>query len=326
MRAARCETYGAPSDIVISDLPDPEAGPGEVVVDIAAAALNFPDVLTIADKYQVSTPVPFTPGSEFAGRISAIGEGVSGFAVGDRVMGSAGVGAFAEKIAVSESALFEIPEGLDMVHAAGFRVTYQTAYHSLVTVGGVTENDWVVVLGAAGGVGSATVDVASRLGARVIAAASTRDRVQLGRDLGAVEGIAYGEEDLKSRIKEITGGGADLVIDPVGGPYAEQALRAIRWGGTFLTVGFAAGEIPRIPLNLVLLKNVIVRGFEIRSIGTHLPDAAEQATRTLAELVADGMSPLVTDIFSLDDAGKALAMVADRQATGKIVIRMKSDS
>lgn len=324
MRAARCEAYGGPQGVVIRELPDPEARPGKVVVDIEAAALNFPDVLTIANKYQVSTPVPFTPGSEFAGTVAAVGEGVSQFTVGDRVMGSAGAGAFAEKIAIDEHALSPIPEGLAMVAAAGFRVTYLTAYHSLVTVGGIKPGDWVVVLGAAGGVGTATVDLAARMGARVIAAASTTERVEIGKKLGAAEGIAYDEEDLKTRIKDITGGGADLVVDPVGGKYAEQALRAVRWGGTFLTVGFAAGEIPRIPLNLVLLKNVVVRGFELRTIGSRLPEAADRATRALAEFVAEGMTPLVTDVFGLDETVEALALVADRRAAGKVVIRMTS--
>lgn len=324
MLAARVEAYGGPDRVVIREVPDPEARAGQVVVDIEAAALNFPDVLTIADEYQISTPLPFTPGSEFAGRVSAVGDGVTRFQVGDRVMGSSGVGAFAEKICVSEDAVSAVPEGLDMVHAAGFRVTYLTAYHSLVTVGAVKSGDWVVVLGAAGGVGTAAVDLATRLGARVIAAASTAERVQTCLDLGAHEGIAYDEEDLKARIKEITGHGADLVVDPVGGRYSEQALRAIRWGGTFVTVGFAAGEIPRIPLNLVLLKNVIVRGVELRTLGTHRPDAVSRATAAMAGLVAEGMSPMVTEVFSLDDAAKALALVADRKATGKVVIEMRA--
>ncbi|MRJ77318.1 zinc-binding dehydrogenase [Aeromicrobium sp. SMF47] len=324
MRAARVEAYGGPDRVVIREIPDPEARAGQLVVDIEAAALNFPDVLTIADKYQISTALPFTPGSEFAGRVSAVGENVTAFRVGDRVMGSTGAGAFAEKICVPEDAVSAIPDGLDMVHAAGFRVTYLTAYHSLVTVGDVASGDWVVVLGAAGGVGTATVDLAARLGARVIAAASTAERVQTCLDLGAHEGIAYDEEDLKSRIKEITGRGADLVVDPVGGRYAEQALRAIRWGGTFVTVGFAAGEIPRIPLNLVLLKNVLVRGVELRTMGIHRPDATRQATRAMSDLVAQGMAPLVTDVFTLDDVSKALGLVAERKATGKVVIEMRA--
>jgi len=304
------------------DVPDVSPGPGEVVVAVAAAGVNFPDVLTIADKYQVSTPLPFTPGSEFAGRVSALGEGVTGLSVGEEVMGSAIAGAFAEQVVAPAASLSPVPAGLDMVHAAAFRVAYATAYHSLVTFGGLEPDQWVVVLGAAGGVGTAAVDIAARMGARVVAAASSAERLAVCARLGAAAGVDYSCEDLKLRVKEITGTGADLVIDPVGGRYSEQALRAIRWGGCFVCVGFAAGDIPRIPLNLVLLKNVVVRGMEIRSLQANLPHAVKAAERDLAALVADGMRPMVSQVFDLTDTATALSRVADRQATGKIVIRI----
>ncbi|MFT4124710.1 MAG: NADPH:quinone oxidoreductase family protein [Gordonia sp. (in: high G+C Gram-positive bacteria)] len=320
MRAARCEVYGPPTAIVVRDVAAPVAGPGEVLVGIEAASVNYPDVLLAADQYQVSLPTPFTVGSEFAGRVLAVGDRVTGLQPGDAVLGTAFGGAFAEQIAVPASALTPIPEGLDMVHAAAFNVTYRTAYHALRTIGEMAEGDWVVVLGAAGGVGTACVDVAARLGAKVISVASSRARAERGRALGACATIGYDEDDLKARIKEITAGGAQVVIDPVGGPYAEQALRAIAWGGRFVTLGFAQGEIPRIPLNLVLLKGAVIKGFEIRTLAQHRPDAIPTATAELRRLVAKGMKPDVSEVFSLSEVPIALSRMATRQATGKIVI------
>ncbi|HEY9565893.1 MAG TPA: NADPH:quinone oxidoreductase family protein [Nocardioides sp.] len=324
MRAVRCEAYGEPETLVLRELPDLTARPGQVVVDIHAAALNFPDVLTVADRYQVSTPVPFTPGSEFAGVVREVGDGVTEWSPGDRVLGARAVGAFAEQIAVSPADLRAVPDGLDLVHAAAFQVTFSTAYHSLVTAGGLQPGEWVVVLGASGGVGSATVDVAHRLGARVLAAASDLVRLELATRLGADAVIDYSTEDLKARIKEITGGGAALVVDPVGGEYAEQALRAIRWGGRFVSVGFAAGEVPRIPLNLVLLKNVTVRGMELRSWNQRMPEAFAAADAELARLVAEGMRPEVSRTHPLAETAQALAGVAGRRALGKTVINTRA--
>ncbi|MCK9931427.1 NADPH:quinone oxidoreductase family protein [Frankia sp. Mgl5] len=322
MRAARVEAYGGPADVVIRDVPAPEATPGHVVVDVAAAALNFPDLLLIADRYQVSAPLPFTPGSEFAGRVAAVGEGVTGLAVGDPVHGSVFSGALAEQVLAPATAVSPIPPGLSMVEAAAFRVTYLTAYHCLVTIGELAPEQWVVVLGAAGGVGSAAVDIAVRLGARVIAAASSPERLAVCKELGAEACIDYTTEDLKLRIKEITGGGADLVVDPVGDRWAEPALRAIRWGGRFVVVGFAGGEIPRIPLNLVLLKNITVRGIELRTWSARLPEETARAREGLATLVAQGMRPLVSEVHDLDDVAVALQRVADRAPTAKVVIRV----
>jgi NADPH2:quinone reductase len=294
-----------------------------VLVRVHAAAINFPDVLIIADRYQVSAPVPFVPGSEFAGVVAALGPGVGGPAVGTPVMGAAFTGAFAELVVAPAAALRPIPEGLDMTSAAAFHVTYATAYHSLCTVGEGRPGEQVVVLGAAGGVGSATVDVATRMGLRVIAAASSPERLELAARLGAQAGIDYTREDLKVRIKELTAGaGADLVVDPVGGDHAEAALRALRWGGRFVTVGFADGRIPRIPLNLVLLKGVTVRGFEGRSMSRYAPDAVAAADEALARLVADGLRPLVSRVQPLEEAASALADVAARRTTGKVVLQV----
>jgi NADPH:quinone reductase len=324
MRAARCEEYGAPENVVIRDLPTPEVTPGHVLIDVAAAAINYPDLLLIANRYQVPAPLPFTPGSEFAGRVAAVGDGVTGLSAGDLVYGTVFTGAMAEQVLVPARAISPVPPGMSLTEAAAFRVTYLTAYHALVTAGGLRPGQWVAVLGAAGGVGSATVDVAVRLGARVIAAASSPDRLKVCAQLGAEAGIDYSREDLKQRIKEITGNGADLVIDPVGDRWAEPALRAIRWGGQFVTVGYAGGGIPRIPLNIVLLKNITVRGLELRTWIERLPEETARALAALAELVAAGMRPAVSEVHELEDVGTALRRVADRVPTGKVVIRVAS--
>jgi NADPH2:quinone reductase len=324
MRAARCEEYGEPGNVVIRDIPAPVATPGHVVVDVAAAAVNFPDLLFIANRYQVSAPLPFTPGSEFAGRVAAVGEGVTGLSPGDLVYGTVFTGAMAEQVLVPARAVSPVPPGLSLTEAAAFRVTYLTAYHALVTAGELRPGQWVVVLGAAGGVGTATVDVAARLGARVIAAASSAERLKVCAQLGAEAGIDYTSEDLKQRIKDITGDGADLVIDPVGDRWAEPALRAIRWGGRFVSVGYAGGDIPRIPLNIVLLKNITVRGLELRTWTERLPEETARAREALTELVAGGMRPAVSEVHELEDVGTALQRVADRVPTGKVVIRVAS--
>ncbi len=323
MRAARCEEYGGPGNVVVRDIPSPEVTPGHVLVDVAAAAVNYPDLLFIADRYQVSVPVPFTPGSEFSGRVAAVGEGVTAFSVGDLVYGSVNTGAMAEQVLAPAGSVALVPPGLPLTEAAAFRVTYLTAYHALVTAGGLQPGQWVVVLGAAGGVGTATIDIAVRMGARVIAAASSPDRLKVCAELGAEAGIDYTTEDLKKRIKEITGEGADLVIDPVGDRWAEPALRAIRWGGTFVTVGYAGGDIPRIPLNLILLKNITVRGLELRTWVARLPAETERGRQKLTELVAGGMRPAVSEVHDLDDIATALQRVADRVPTGKVVIRLQ---
>ena len=253
-----------------------------------------------------------------------MGEGVTGLSPGDLVYGSVFNGAMAEQVLVPARAVSPVPAGLSMAEAAAFRVTYLTAYHALVTAGELRPGQWVVVLGAAGGVGTAAVDVAVRLGARVIAAASSPERLKVCAQLGAEAGIDYVREDLKQRIKDITGDGADLVVDPVGDRWAEPALRAIRWGGRFVTLGYAGGDIPRIPLNIVLLKNITVRGMELRTWTERLPEETAAARDALTELVAGGMRPAVSEVHELEDVGAALQRVADRLPTGKVVIRLTS--
>jgi NADPH2:quinone reductase len=320
MRAARCERYGPPAGVVVRDVAVPEPGPGEVLVAVAAAAVGFATVLTVADRYQVSAPLPFTPGGEFAGRVIAVGADVIGLQPGDRVMGFTSAGAFAEYLTAPASQVLPVPPELGMVEAAAFPATYPTAYHALTTVGGMRPGEWVAVLGAAGGVGTACIDVATRLGGRVIAVASTPGRATGGLARGAVACVAYAEEDLKQRLRDITGEGVDLVVDLVGGPHAEAALRSTRWRGRFVSVGFASGQIPRIPLNLVLLKGVDVRGFQLQMLHDRMPDAWQSGTAALAGLVAAGLRPAVGEMHPLEDIAVALERVAERGATGRIVV------
>ncbi|MBM3670977.1 MAG: NADPH:quinone oxidoreductase family protein [Actinobacteria bacterium] len=321
MRALRCNAYGPPRDLMVEEIPDPEPSAHEVVIDVHAAAVNFPDVLIVQDEYQISAPVPFTPGGELAGIVRSVGADVTNVAPGDRVCGTGMVGAFAEQIAMPATSLTHVPDDIDLRDAAAFGVVYFTAYHTLRSVADVQLDEWVAVLGAAGGVGLASVEVAKVLGARVIAAASSDDKLAVCRERGADATINYDAEDLKTRLKELTDGGADVVVDPVGGPYAEQALRSTRFGGRFVTVGFASGEIPRIPLNLVLLKGVAIKGFEFLSFAQRAPDLARRDREELLGLFAAGrIRPHVSKAYRLDDAATALHDVAERRAVGKVLI------
>lgn len=321
MLAAMCKAYGPPESLVVEVVPDPVAGPGEVVVRIEAAAVNYPDLLIAADRYQVSVPTPFAPGSEFAGVVETVGEGVTSVAPGDRVRAGSMVGAFAQRIAVPAAGIQRLPDSVDLASAAAFHVAHATAYHALRSVARVEAGQWVVVLGAAGGVGLAAVELAKVLGAKVLAAASSPAKLAVCTKVGADAVVDYTREDLKERIKAITGGGADVVVDPVGGRWSEEALRATRWGGRFVTVGFASGEIPRIPLNLVLLKGVVVKGFEIRTFAHHAPADAARDTDELQQLFAEGrVRPYISASYPLEETGAALRSLADRTATGKVVI------
>jgi NADPH2:quinone reductase len=321
MRALRCLEYGPVEGLVVADLPDPVPGPGEVVVDVAAAAVNFPDVLLVADKYQIHVPAPFTPGSEYAGTVRLVGPGVTSLAVGDRVVGAAMFGAFAEQIVVPVGALHPVPDSVDLRLAAAFAVAHRTSYLALRTVADVQPGEWVVVLGAAGGVGLAAVELATVLGAKVIAAASTEEKLAVCRERGAVHTVNYRTENLKERIKALTIDGADVVIDPVGGPWAEEALRALRFGGRFIALGFASGEIPRIPLNLVLLKGTVVTGFTILGITTARPDDVARDEAELWALLASGkVVPHIGATFPLEEGARAMAELAERRATGKVLI------
>ena len=322
MRAVVCNAYGPPEDLVISDVPDPVPGPGQLLVRVHAAAVNFPDVLFIAGKYQVRIPPPFTPGNELAGEVIAVGEGAP-FHPGQRVFGTTAVGAFAEQALLDAAMASLVPGDADFASAAAFGVTYRTAYHALRSVAGVAQGDWVVILGAAGGVGLAAVDLAVAMKARVLAAASGSEKLQLCAQRGAEATVDYDREDLKTRIRELTGDAARVALDPVGGPYAEPALRGLARGGTFITLGYAAGAIPAIPLNLVLLKAITIRGMEIR---TFMGDHPAEAARDLAELsqmfAAGTIRPYIGARFPLAETPAALRHVAERKALGKVVIEI----
>ena len=320
IRAVRCNQLGPPTTLVLEDVAEPRPGAGEVLVDVAAAALNFPDALLVEGLYQVAAPVPFTPGSEFAGVVTGLGPGVTSVQPGDRVMGAVLTGAFADRVVVPASELHLVPPGLDLREAAAMTVAFRTAYHSLVTIGGLRAGDDVVVLGASGGVGSATIEIARRLGGRVIAVVSSDERASWAQRLGAAHTIVHTREDVKDRIKALTDAGADLVVDPVGGALSEPTLRATRWGGRYVVVGFADGRIPTVPLNLVLLKGVVLRGFELRTLPQHLPDAYVAGQAALARLVAEGLRPPVAEVIGLNDVPRALERMRQRRVLGKVVV------
>lgn len=322
MKAVICKAYGPPEQLAIEDVPSPEPGPGEVVVAMKGASLNFPDVLIIQDKYQFKPELPFSPGSELSGVVKAIGEGVTNVTVGDRVMAWTICGAFAEEVRTQASRLHPVPDGMDFVTAASFVVTYGTSDHALADRGGVQPGETVLVLGAAGGVGLAAVEIGKALGARVLACASTDDKLQLCRDHGADETINYANEDLRARIKTLTdGAGVDVVYDPVGGAYSEPALRSLSWRGRHLVVGFAAGDIPRIALNLPLLKGAAIVGVFWGEAARREPQRFAGRMGQLATWYREGrVRPHVSATYPLDRAREALALLAARRVSGKVVL------
>lgn len=320
MWAAVCPGYGPPDVVELRELPSPAPGPGEVRVRIEAAAVNFPDVLLVANRYQLSVPPPFVPGSEFAGEVVEVGAESAGHAVGDRVFGTTLVGAFAEEVAVDAGSLTRIPDGVAARSAAAFGVAHRTAFHVLRSVARVQPGDDVVVLGAGGGVGLAAVQLAGILGASVTAVASSRAKLDVAQANGAGRLVDHTAGDLRRALKEALPGGADVVVDPVGGDLAEPALRCLHWGGRFVSVGFAAG-IPRIPLNLVLLKGVCILGFQFRDFAEHAPDELRRNEKELMELLGSGrVLPHIGASFPLGEAAAALRFVADGRAIGKVVL------
>jgi len=321
MRAAVCPAYGAPEVVEVVEVPAPPLGPGQLRVLVEAAAVNFPDVLIVADKYQLSVPPPFVPGSEFAGTVVERGEGVDGFEVGRRVFGSTMVGAFAEQVVVAAASVSAVPDGVEARHAAAFGVAHRTAYHTLRSVAKLVPGEELVVLGAGGGVGLAAVQLGRTLGATVTAVASTPEKLAVAASFGATRLVDHTAGPLREALKDALPGGADVVVDPVGGSRAEPALRVLRRGGRFVTVGYASGEIPRIPLNLVLLKGVQIVGFEIRSFTTHQAEEAGRNEQELMALLAAGRAtPHIGATFPLEETAAALRYVADGRAVGKVVI------
>ena len=323
MKAILCTRAGTPGDLELADLPDPIAGPGEAVVRVAAAALNFFDTLIVAGKYQYKPAFPFSPGAEFAGTIERLGPGAIGFAVGDRVTGYARYGAAREKLAIQTGRLTKLPDRLDFDRAAGLSVTYGTSYYALKNRAGLRRGETLAVLGASGGVGLAAIELGKLMGARVIACASSDDKLAFCRQHGADETVNYAAADLRDALKTLGGErGIDAIYDPVGGPYAEASLRAIAWEGRFLVVGFAAGEIPKLPLNLVLLKSCDIRGVFWGSWTEREPDQHRANMADLVQWCAEGkLSAHVHATYPLADAPRALNDIAARKVMGKAILR-----
>ncbi|WP_193165878.1 NADPH:quinone oxidoreductase family protein [Microbulbifer hainanensis] len=325
MRALVCEEYGTAETLVIAERELPELKESEVRIDVRAAGINFPDSLIIAGKYQVKPPLPFVPGGECAGVISAVGSAVKNFKVGDRVIAMPGMSAFAEQVNVDQKLLVPMPEKLSFEQAAGFCITYATSYYALKQRAALEPGETLVVLGAAGGVGVTAIQLGKSLGARVIACASSAEKLEFCREVGADELINYSEENLKDRIKELTGGkGADVIYDPVGGDYTEEAYRSIAWCGRYLVIGFASGDIPRLPLNLPLLKAGDIMGIFWGSWAQRDPKANLQNFAELLQMVEEGkLNPLTTEVYRFEEYVQAFASITERRARGKVILTLK---
>jgi NADPH2:quinone reductase len=323
MRALLCRRFGTVDNLEIGEAPEPALAPGHVIVSVKAAGLNFFDLLQVAGKYQVKPPLPFSPAAEFAGEVREAAADVEAFRPGDRVLGWLGHGAACERVAAPAQALVKIPPSLNVERAAGLTVTYGTSYYALKDRAQLKDGEIVAVLGASGGVGLATVELAKLMGARVIACASSEEKLAFARAHGADESVNYARENLRDALRERSGtGGVDVVYDPVGGAYTEAAVRALGWGGRLLVIGFAAGDIPKLPLNLTLLKSCDIRGV-FWGAWTRREPAAHLAN--MAQLVAWAaerkLSAHVHAAFALEDFAAAFAAISSRQVMGKVVLR-----
>jgi NADPH2:quinone reductase len=323
MKAIVCNAWGLPDTLVVEDLPDVIPGPGEVAIDVKAAGVNFPDVLIIQNKYQFKPALPFTPGSELAGIVRAVGEGVTYPKVGDSVIAFIGHGAFAQQVVVPTQAVMPMPPGMSFDIAAAITLTYGTSHHAVVDRAQLKAGETMLVLGAAGGVGLAAIEIGKALGARVIAAASTDEKLAVCTAHGADATINYSTEDLREAIKAATGGkGPDVIYDPVGGIYTEPAFRSIGWRGRYLVIGFANGEIPKLPLNLTLLKGASLVGVFWGDFARREPKANLAAMQELMGWLASGkIKPHISGRYALADTAQALNDLAARKVTGKIVIQ-----
>ncbi len=322
MKAVLCTQFGGPETLEVADIESPVAGPGEVVIAVRAAGLNFFDTLIIQNKYQFKPDLPFSPGAEIAGEVKSLGDGVEGLQVGDRVMAYSVWGGVRAEIAISQDAVIAMPDGLDFVTAAGLIVTYGTSLHALQDRADMQPGETLAVLGASGGVGQAAVEIGKAMGARVIACASSDDKLEFCRTLGADETLNYTNEDLKTRLKELTDGkGVDVIYDPVGADLAEPALRAIGWKGRFLVVGFAGGGIPKIPLNLALLKGCQIVGV---FWGDHLVREPDRHRANMAQLldwvVGGKIKPHIHKVYPLEETADALLAIARREVRGKVIV------
>ncbi|WP_273426457.1 NADPH:quinone oxidoreductase family protein [Marinobacter sp.] len=326
MKAILCKEYGPADTLVIEEVTSPEVKGRGVKVRVKAAGLNFPDTLIIENKYQLKPNLPFSPGGEMAGEVIEVGEKVTRFKPGDRVAGLTGYGAFAEEVVVPEQNLLPVPEGMSDEKAAAFTMVYGTSYYALKQRANLQPGESLLVLGASGGVGLATVELGKAMGARVIAAASSAEKLAIAKEAGADELINYSEEPLKESVKNLTKGkGVDVIYDPVGGDFTEQALRAMGWNGRHLIIGFAAGDIPKVPANLTLLKGCSVVGVFWGSFTQREPEASAQNMMELMKLYSEGkIDPKISEVFKFEDYAKALGALTERRATGKVVLKVSS--
>lgn len=322
MRAVLCKAWGPPESLVLEERPTPQPGPGQVLVGLKACGVNFPDTLIIQGKYQFKPELPFSPGGEVAGTVLALGEGVQGFAVGDRVIAATTWGGYAEEVVAEAGRLIPMPDEMDFPVAAAFTLTYGTSHHALKDRARLQPGETLLVLGAAGGVGLAAVELGKAMGARVIAAASSEDKLALCRAHGASDTIDYSREDLRERIKQLTDGrGVDVVYDPVGGDYSEPALRGMAWNGRFLVVGFAAGRIPSLPLNLPLLKGCAIVGVFWGAFTRNEPQRNAANLAELMQWIGEGkLKPHVSATYRLERAADALNDLLQRKVQGKAVL------
>ncbi|KAA1176268.1 NADPH:quinone oxidoreductase family protein [Marinobacter salinexigens] len=326
MKAILCKEYGTADKLVIEDVPSPDVKGRGVKIRVKAAGLNFPDTLIIENKYQFKPPLPFSPGGEMSGEVMEVGEQVTRFKPGDRVAGLTGFGAFAEEIVVAEDRLLPVPDSMSDEKAAAFTMVYGTSYYALKQRANIQPGETLLVLGASGGVGLATVELGKAMGARVIAAASTAEKLEIAKAAGADEVINYSEESLKDAAKNLTKGkGVDVIYDPVGGEFTEQALRAMAWNGRHLVIGFAAGDIPKIPANLTLLKGCSVVGVFWGDFTRREPEVNAQNMMDLMKLFAEGkIDPKISQVYEFDEYVDALGALTGRKATGKVVLKIGS--
>ena len=324
MRAVICHELKGPDALTLQEVPSPALKPGHLLIDVKAASLNFPDILITWGKYQMKPDLPFTPGGEGAGVVTEVGEGVKGFKPGDRVIFMTGYGAFAEQVAVPAMVCMPVPDTMDYKTAAALTLTYGTSLHALRQRANLQPGETLVVLGAAGGVGLAAVQLGKAMGARVIACASSDEKLAVCKAAGADELINYSSEDLKARLKELTGKkGIDVAYDPVGGDFSEAVIRCMGAGGRFLVIGFAAGDIPKIPLNLTLLKQCQIVGVFWGAWTQMDPAGHFKNMKDLFDMCADyRISPLVDDVFNLDSFKEAYACLSERKVKGKVVLEM----
>ena len=322
MRAVVCREFGPPDVLRMETVPDPESGPGQVVIEVHASAANFPDLLMMRDQYQLKPGLPFSPGGEVAGVVSRLGAGVAGVEVGQRVMALTGAGGFAEKVVAAAGSLLPIPEGMDMATAAGFPTAYGTSYHALVDRGRLQPGETLLVLGAAGGVGMSAVEIGAALGGVVIAGASSAEKLAVCAEHGAALTVNYAEEDLRSRIRDLTDGrGVDVVYDPVGADLAEPAFRSMAWNGRYLIIGFAGGYIPKLALNLPLLKGAAAVGVYWGAFAGRQSEENRRNFEELGRLYEAGkLRPVVSAAYPLERAADALRDLEERRAMGKVVV------